>query len=55
MYIITEVFGKEPLDTQNIKKFKKLVETYIDDIIRKWMDFFIYNIPIDSEKTTKKL
>jgi hypothetical protein len=52
---ITEVAGKEPLDSQNLKKFKKLVETYRDDIVRKWVDFFVYNKPIESERITKKL
>ena len=41
--IIKNVAGKEPLDSKNIKKFKRLVEAYRDDIIRKWVDFFVYN------------
>ena len=52
---ITDVSGKEPLDLQNMKKFKKLVEIYRDDIVRKWVDFFVYNKPIESERITKKL
>jgi len=53
--IISEVLGKEPLDMQNQKKFKKIVEAYREDIIRKWIDFFVYNVPIECEKITKKL
>lgn len=53
--IIKEVQGKEPLDVQNLKKFKKIVELYRDDIVRKWIDFFVYNIEISSEKITKKI
>lgn len=52
---IKDVAGKEPLDIQNSKRFKKLVEVYRDDIVRKWIDFFVYNIEITSEKITKKL
>ena len=52
---IVDVSGKEPLDSQNMKKFRKLVETYRDDIVRKWVDFFVYNRSISSEKITKKL
>lgn len=52
---ITNVPGKEPLDSQNIKKFRKLVEVYRDDIVRKWVDFFVYNKAIESERITKKL
>jgi hypothetical protein len=53
--IISEVLGKEPLDLQNRKKFKKLVEAYREDIVRKWIDFFVYNVPINCETITKKL
>jgi hypothetical protein len=52
---ILTVLGKEPLDLNNIKKFKKLVEVYRDDIVRKWIDFFVYNKAIESERITKKL
>ena len=52
---IINVKGKESLDSQNLKKFKKLVEIYRDDIVRKWVDFFVYNKVIESEKITKKL
>lgn len=53
--IIKDVQGKAPLDVQNLKKFKKVVELYRDDIVRKWIDFFVYNIEFPSEKITKKL
>ena len=53
--IVKEVQGKEPLDIQNLKKFKKIVELYRDDIVRKWIDFFVYNIEISPEKITKKI
>ncbi len=52
---ISEVKGKEPLDIQNRKKFKKLVELYRDDIVRKWIDFFVYNKVIETEKITKNI
>ena len=53
--LITEVKGKKPLDANHLKKFVKLVETFRDDIVRKWIDFFIYNIEITPEKITKKI
>ncbi len=52
---IANVTGKEPLDSQNLKKFKRLVEVYRDDIVRKWVDFFVYNKTIEFERITKKL
>ncbi len=53
--VIKDVQGKEPLNSKNLKVFKKIVEKYRDDIIRKWIDFFIYNIEIKSEKITKRI
>lgn len=53
--IVKEVIGKEPLDAQNLKKFMKIVELYRDDIVRKWIDFFVYNKVIASEKITRKI
>lgn len=52
---IKTVSGKEPLDAQNSKNFKKLVEYYRDDIIRKWVDFFVFNKEIATERITKKI
>ena len=52
---IKTVSGKEPLDAQNLRKFKKLVEYYRDDIIRKWVDFFVFNKEIATERITKKI
>ena len=53
--IIKEVAGKEPLDAQNMKKFRKIVELYRDDIVRKWIDYFVYNLEIVPEKITRKV
>jgi hypothetical protein len=53
--VLKTVAGKEPLDEQNLKKFKKLVEYYRDDIVRKWVDFFIFNKAIEPERITKKI
>ena len=52
---MSSVKGKEPLDTQNLKKFKRLVETYRDDIVRKWIDFFVFNKVIETVKITKRI
>jgi len=53
--VIKDVTGKTPLNNNNLRKFKNLVENYRDDIVRKWIDFFIYNVEIKSEVINKKL
>ena len=37
------------------KKFKLLVENLRDDIVRKWVDFFVYNKTVSPEIITRKL
>ena len=52
---VKEVTGKEPLDIPNLRRFRKIVDLYRDDIVRKWIDYFVYNMEIPSEKITKKI
>jgi len=52
---ISEVTGKRPLDRQRLALFKQLVEQYRDDIVNKWIDFFIYNKPVLPERITKRI
>ncbi len=52
---IIDVKGKKPLNARDQKKLKKLVETYRDDIVRKWVDFFIYNKKVETEKISIKI
>ncbi len=53
--IISGIKGKKRLDKKDEKILKEFVEHYRDDIVRKWVDFFIYNKVITSEKITKKI
>ncbi len=53
--IISKVKGKNPLDPQNERKFKKFVEYFREEIVSKWVDFFVYNKTIKSEVISKKI
>ena len=52
---ISEVKGKESLDSKNLKRLRRLVEVYRDDIVRKWVDFFVYNKAVEPERIIKKI
>lgn len=52
---LSNVIGKEPLDSKNLIRFKKFVEVYREDIVKKWIDFFVYNKQIQTERITTKL
>lgn len=52
---ISAVKGKEPLDSKNEKRLKKLAEHFREDIVKKWVDFFVYNKEVKAEIITKKI
>ena len=52
---ISEVTGKRPLDRRRLATFKQLVELFRDDIVHKWIDFFVYNKPVQSETIARKI
>lgn len=52
---IVGVRGKKPLLKKEMQRFNIIVETYRDDIVRKWIDFFVYNREVKPERITKKL
>lgn len=46
---VKKVKGKEPLEVEDLIKFKKLVAHYRGDIVRKREDFFVDNKEVKSE------
>lgn len=44
------VKGRKPLKASEKKKFKAIVEQKAEDIISKWIEFFVYNKSIKMEK-----
>lgn len=52
---IIEVNGKRPLDGKELKRFSILVEKFKEDIVKKWIDFFVYNKQITPQTITEKI
>jgi Domain of unknown function (DUF4160) len=52
---IAEVKGSRPLIGKDLQNFKKLVEVYAEDIVKKWVDYFVYHRSIRPETITRKL
>ncbi len=40
---IKNVKGKKPLQKKELKEFQKFIETFKEDIVQKWIDYFIYH------------
>ncbi|WP_421876207.1 DUF4160 domain-containing protein [Marinoscillum sp.] len=53
--VIKTVAGKDPLPKKELKNFVKLVQLYKEDIVRKWIDFFVYNVEIKPERINNRL
>lgn len=51
--IFKKVKGKKQLPFSKLTAFKKLVNKYSEDIVKKWVDYFVYNKPIKPKRITK--
>ena len=46
---IRSVKGKRPLQGNVLNDFKLFIETYADDIVNKWIDYFVLHKSISCE------
>ncbi|MBF0377414.1 MAG: DUF4160 domain-containing protein [Desulfamplus sp.] len=49
------VRGRKPLDKAKQKDFEILVEHFAEEIIQKWIDYFVMHKQVAVEKITRKL
>jgi hypothetical protein len=53
--VYTSVRGRRPLSAADLKHFQSLVEHYADEIVQKWIDYFVLHRPIEPTKITERL
>ena len=51
----SEVAGRAPLEFREMQYFREVVSTRADDIVRKWIDFFVLHKSIKPERITGRL
>ncbi len=51
----TAVRGRNPLASTQMKHFQTLVEYYAEDIVGKWIDYFILHKTIEAQVIRHKL
>jgi hypothetical protein len=51
----TDVVGRAPLDTNELRFFQEIVTAKADEIVSKWIDYFVLHKSISSERITKRL
>jgi len=44
------VKGRKPLDSKELKQFKLVVKNYADEIVQKWIDYFILHKKVPFKK-----
>ena len=52
---IANVKGKRPLEGRNLKDFEVLVRHFASDIVKKWIDYFVYHKSISSIKIQQEI
>jgi len=52
---ISQVAGKRPLEGGKLKDFAIFVETRADEIVERWINFFVYNIRTKPEIITRRI
>jgi hypothetical protein len=52
---IKEVKGKKPLPKKELKEFKNFVSKFKEDIVQKWIDYFVYHKSIQCIKIEGKV
>lgn len=53
--VYTGVAGRAPLDDNELRHFQELVTAKADEIVAKWIDFFVLHKSISPERITKRL
>jgi len=52
---IKSVKGKQPLTANTLKDFKHFIETHADDIVQKWIDYFVLHKQISCENIERRI
>ena len=50
-----EVAGRLPLEANEMRFFDEIVTAKAEDIVRKWIDFFVLHKSISPERITRRL
>lgn len=53
--VISNVKGKEPIKGTELKNLKIFLHHYADEIVEKWVDYFVYHKDLEFERITQKL
>jgi hypothetical protein len=52
---ITPVGTKRPLEGQKLNDFQEFVESRAEEIVRRWVDFFVHNVRSKPQIITRRI
>lgn len=52
---IKPVKGRRPLQSTTLSDFRKFVETYADEIVKKWVDYFVFHRQVTCESIDRRI
>lgn len=52
---VTDIKGAKPLNGKDLKDFQVFLEIYAEQIVEKWINYFIYHKNVEFERITKRL
>ncbi|MBU2649369.1 MAG: DUF4160 domain-containing protein [Bacteroidetes bacterium] len=52
---IKEVRGNKPLQGNDLVNFKAFLLSYGNNIVKKWVDYFVYHKNVNFERITKRI
>ena len=52
---VGDVPGKRPLEGRKLRDFEEFVETKADEIVQRWINFFVHNIRSRPEIITRRI
>ncbi len=51
----SSVRGRRPLTRRQMDNFKTVVEYHAEEIVQKWIDYFVFHKQVESKTITRKI
>jgi hypothetical protein len=53
--IYSAVKGRQPLNTTELRNFQTVAARYAEEIVQKWIDYFVLHKPVEAQKITQRI
>ena len=53
--VYSAVKGRQPLSKTELRNFQDVTEHYAEEIVQKWIDYFVLHKPVVAQKITQRI